>query len=362
LKKIKLALLISSICLTFILATLPLLSCTQAPTTPAPTTPAPTTPAPTTPAPTTKTTVLRVALYAPPIHDMVIDANEIFPAVEKCTGGRVKVEIYDSQKLCTLGETLDALNRGLADIASFPLPVFQSTDMPWFHAYLVPGLIKDLQGANQAANYGLIDIYQEAFHSAGLKIKIVRMFSPGCTVLITTKRVAVPEDLKGVKIACASGAEVDLMEVLGASPIAMSHPDAYEGMMRGLVDGTLGAVQTMTQYKFQEPCDYLLMQGFGAPIVATLVSEQALAKLSEADQAIVIELAKQFALSNAYKLATAQDSTIRAMTPELKEVIYPTEEQSQKWSEALAPYVDGFMEEGGDEGRQIIDIIRKYNP
>jgi TRAP-type C4-dicarboxylate transport system substrate-binding protein len=322
--------------------------------------PAPPTPAPPTPAPPTQVTVLRMALYGPPVHSSVISANEIFPAVEKCTGGRVKVEIYDSQKLCPVGETVDAVNRGLADIALFPLPYFQ-TDIPWFHAYLLPGLIKDLRGAHDAANYGLLDIYQEAFHSKGLKIKIVRMFSPGCTVMITTKRVVVPDDLKGMKMGCAGGNEVELMEFLGASGVPMSHPETYEGMMRGLVDGTISAVQTIEQYKFQEPCDYLLMQGLGAPIVPLIISEQALDKLSEADQAIVVEAGKEYMLRESYELATVESRVIQAITPELKEVIYPTAEQRQKWTEALAPFVNEFLEESGEQGQQVVDIIRKYN-
>jgi TRAP-type C4-dicarboxylate transport system substrate-binding protein len=301
-----------------------------------------------------------MALYAPPVHSSVISANEIFPAVEKCTAGRVQVELYDSQKLCPVPETIDALNRGLADIAIFPFPYFQ-TDIPWFHAYLVPGLIKDLRGANNAANYGLIDIYQEAFYSKGLNIKVVRMFSPGCTTLITRKQVLVPEDLKGMKIGCASGSEVELMEVLGASPVAMTHAETYEGMMRGLVDGTLGATQTISQWKFHEPCDYLLMQGFTAPIVGLLMSEQALNQLSEADQAIVIEIGKEYMMKESFELSTLESEVISSIKPALKDIIYPTEEQSQKWDEALAPFVDKFLEESGEKGQEIIDVIREYN-
>ena len=114
------------------------------------------------------------------------------------------------------------------DPGLYSLFLYTVGDIPWFHAYLVPGLIKDLRGANNAANYGLIDIYQEAFYSKGLNIKVVRMFSPGCTTLITKKQILVPEELKGMKLANESFSQAIIRISNGRKGLPMQ----YLGMIK----------------------------------------------------------------------------------------------------------------------------------
>jgi TRAP-type C4-dicarboxylate transport system substrate-binding protein len=47
---------------------------------------------------------------------------------------------------------------------------------------------------------------------------------------------------------------------------------------------------------------------------------------------------------------------------QLKEVVYPTPEQTQKWDEALAPLIDEWLAKAGEDGKKAFDIMREYNP
>ncbi len=162
-----------------------------------------------------KQVVLKYASYAPPQHLGTIIAQEKFPMVEKLTEGRVKVEVYHSESLFPARETVNALDKGIADLAFYPLN-YMAGQVPWINATLIPGLIKDFGGA-PAFKDGLTDMVQKDIHSLGLKVQIVGIpFTPGMTVLMTKgKRVAVPNDLKGLKIACPAKGDIEVVKLLG---------------------------------------------------------------------------------------------------------------------------------------------------
>jgi TRAP-type C4-dicarboxylate transport system substrate-binding protein len=335
------------------------------PEVPAPTTPTPTTPAPTTPAPPTspKTVTLKAAFNHPATHPTVSRFKEAFSTLEEQTSGRVKIEVYDSQTLVKVPEALDALNRGIADITSVPLPIYR-TDIPWWGVEVLPGLIKSPKGAHDAALNGIMDMYQEALHSLGLKIKIAYLYNTGVIRIVTKdKRVAVPEDLKGLKIQAFDQPSADKINALGGTAVVMPVNDAYEALLRGMLDGATGTTDAIPRYKWPEVCDYMVMYPLGGPYVGILVSEESLSKLSAADQATVISLGKLYGLTDEIDFATGVEYVIdELIAPEMKEVVYPTPEQTEKWDETLAPLIDAWLAEAGEDGQKAFDIMRKYNP
>jgi TRAP-type C4-dicarboxylate transport system substrate-binding protein len=309
-----------------------------------------------------KPVVLKYASYAPPQHLGTVIAQQTFPMVEKLTEGRVKVEVYHSETLFPARETVNGLDKGVADLAFYPLN-YMAGQMPWFNATLVPGLIKDFGGADAAFKNGLKDLVQKDMHSLGLKVQIVGTpFSPGMTLLMTKgKRVAVPSDLKGLKIACPAKGDMEVVKLLGGTPVAMPSTESYEAMTRGVVNGVISNIPGMWGRKMYEPGDYITMVPLGTAMVAVLASETGLNKLSAIDRNIVLYVAERRLLEEAYMTATLEQGYLTKMLPKLKEVVYPTKEQLAKWDEKLAPVLNDYLKTNKDKGKQVIDIIKKYN-
>jgi TRAP-type transport system periplasmic protein len=342
------------ICLVgILLITMVIGGCAQTPTTTAPTA--------TTPAPV-KTTVLKYASYSPPTHLSTITTQQVYPIVEKLTDGRVKVDVYHSESLVALKDTLDALDRGMADLSTLPLP-FLTGQIPWLRFSLIPGVFKDFRGAYDAFKFGLTELVQESIYALGVKVKIVGVpFTPGSNYLMTRgKKVVVPSDLKGMKIACPSKGDIEAMTLLGASPVALSGPEIYEALTRGVVDGTVNSISGFWGNKNQEPGDYLTMVPMGGAIVSILASEMGLSKLSAVDQEIVISVTERRALEEAFTMATNESRTLSVITPDLKEVIYPSADQLAQWNKALSPLLDGYLKQTGETGQKALDIAKKYN-
>jgi TRAP-type C4-dicarboxylate transport system substrate-binding protein len=309
-----------------------------------------------------KTVTLKATFHFPPTHSAVVHAVEAFSNLEKLTDGRVKLDIYHSATLVKPPEVWDAINRGIADFASVPLPYFRS-GLPWWGVEMLPGGLKDYKGMHDAAMNGMLDMYQEALHSKGMKITLSHIFCPGLAYIMTKgKRVATPEDMKGLKIQAAGPREADMIKAVGGAPVIMSHSEVYEALMTGLLDGTMGNMSSFGQYKAQEPAEYLCMQPFGGPYVGVLVSETGLAQLSNTDLAIFLELAIKYGLLEELFFAIGSERLLsERISPFMKEIVYPTPEQSKKWDATLAPMIDSWKEKAGEQGQKALNIIYKYN-
>jgi TRAP-type C4-dicarboxylate transport system substrate-binding protein len=309
-----------------------------------------------------KTVVLKYASYAPPTHLGTKIALEVFPMVEKLTQGRVKVEVYHSETLIPMKETLDAVNRGIADLAFIALP-YLTAQVPWGRATLIPGLVKDYRGAYDPFRYGLKDMLQQSLQARGLKVTVVGIpFCPGATYIMTkAKKVVKPEDLKGLKIACPSRGDIETVKLLGASPVAMPSSEIYEALSRGLVDGVTNNVGGFHGHKMYEHGKYLLIYPLGAAVVVDLASQENLARLSEVDRNIVLFVVEKRVLEDAFDLATGEQRRIEEMKSHLKEVVYLTPEEQKKWDEKMKPLLDDFLKATGAEGQKAVEIIRKYN-
>jgi TRAP-type C4-dicarboxylate transport system substrate-binding protein len=96
--------------------------------------------------------------------------------------------------------------------------------------------------------------------------------------------------------------------------------------------------------------------------VGVLVSETGLAQLSNTDQAIFLELALKYGLLEELFFAIGSERLLsEKISPFMKEIVYPTPEQSKKWDAALAPMIDSWKEKAGEQGQKALNIIYKYN-
>jgi TRAP-type C4-dicarboxylate transport system substrate-binding protein len=197
----------------------------------------------------------------------------------------------------------------------------------------------------------------------GVKVQIVGTpFSPGMTILMTKgKRVAVPSDMKGLKIACPAKGDMEVVKLLGGTPVAMPSTESYEAMTRGVVNGVISNIAGIWGRKMYEPGDYITMVPLGTAMVAVLASESGMAKLSPVDRSIVLYVAERRLIEEAFMTATTEQSYLTRMAPKLKEVVYPTKEQLKKWDEALSPILNDYLKTNKDKGKQVVDIIKKYN-
>src|SRR5512138_721099 len=96
--------------------------------------------------------------------------------------------------------------------------------------------------------------YQPA-ELADVKVLYVHAHGPG--ILASKKAVRSLEDFKRLKVR-ATGLSSKIVESLGGTPVAMSQPETYEALAKGVVEATLCPIETLKGWKQGEAIQYVV--------------------------------------------------------------------------------------------------------
>ena len=177
--------------------------------------------------------------------------------VGEVTNGRVKVTIYPSQTLCKVKEAVVATESGVADLSWVLLGLFPGQfrlttvlSVPFVHvptAGKIDGRTLSDAGMNSHILQELYETFPE-IQAEWANVKVLVLHTSGPLFLLTRdKPVRNQKDLKGLKIRELAGPNVEMWKLLGAAPVIMPLPAAYEAAEKGVINaasidwgGTLG--------------------------------------------------------------------------------------------------------------------------
>src|SRR5690625_362614 len=196
---------------------------------------------------------LSLADFAPDQHPV---QRELFPdwaaAIEEATDGLVTIDIYAGGTLLASGDIYPGVESGIADIGH-DVSGYNAGRLPVLNSMYLGGV--EYQNAS-VSSYVARDLVEELdpeeLHDT--ELMFIYGISPG--LLMTKEPVENLEDLKGMQIR-ASGTNVETLEALGGTPVAMPVSDAYESMSRGVIDGSLLPADTLRAFNLAEVTDYV---------------------------------------------------------------------------------------------------------
>ncbi len=307
------------------------------------------------PAPTIE---LSLSHFWPPTHFLNTEQVPAWIAdIEKATNGQVKITAYPGGTLLSGPETYDGVVKGVADIG---VSVFAYTRgrFPLLEGWELPGI--PYANATAAAMVAW-DGYQK-FQPAELNdTRVMYLFATGPGHMWTKKPVRNLEDLQGMRIR-ATGLSAKSLEVLGATPEAMSQGDATEALMKGVVDGNLSPLETLLGFKQAEYVDYLTMTPFIYNTLFFCVMNQ------EKWNSLPANVQKAFDEVNekwAEKAGNVWDSHMQegldyGVKDNGMEVIELSAEETARWKALLTPLHDAYIQDmasKGLPGKEALDWI-----
>ncbi|HOY57378.1 MAG TPA: TRAP transporter substrate-binding protein, partial [Verrucomicrobiota bacterium] len=195
---------------------------------------------------------LSYSIFFPPTHVQCITATNWANEIEKRTGGRVQITIYPAGSLSKADQCYEGVTKGISDLG---MSCFAYTRgrFPLIEGLDLPVGYPDGMTATRIAN-AMIEKHQPA-ELADVKTLYVHAHGPG--ILASKKAVRSLADLKGLKVR-ATGLSAKIVESLGATPIAMSQPETYEALSKGVVDATLCPIETLKGWKQGETIEYVV--------------------------------------------------------------------------------------------------------
>jgi TRAP-type transport system periplasmic protein len=175
---------------------------------------------------------LKIAHWVPASHPLQKAIEAWGNSLREATGGSVTYKVFPAQQLGKAFDHYDMARDGIADV-TYVNPGYQPGRFPLIGAGEIPFLMKDAKGGTQA-----FDEWYRKYAAAEMKdVKVCMAFvhDPGA-IHSKTKKVMVPEDIRGMKIRPANATIASFMTQLGATNVQSSAPEVRDILEKGVAD------------------------------------------------------------------------------------------------------------------------------
>lgn len=175
---------------------------------------------------------LKLSHWVPPTHPLNKALDEWGKSVQAASGGTITYKLYPAQQLGKAFDHYDMARDGIADV-TYVNPGYQPGRFPIIGGGELPFLMKDAKGGSMA-----LDAWYRKYAAKEMKdVKYCFAFihDPGA-IHSKTKKVMVPEDIKGMKIRPAHATMATLVTQLGGTNVQSAAPEVREILDKGVAD------------------------------------------------------------------------------------------------------------------------------
>jgi TRAP-type C4-dicarboxylate transport system substrate-binding protein len=201
-----------------------------------------------------KTYLMKIS--TPTINDVPDTfARNYGAALEKHSGGRIKVEVYPASQLGSIPRQIEGTQFGAIQCEVVP-PDFMVGLDERFEVLAAPGLVdSQLHGQRLAADPAVLKLMLGLGANKGLHG--VGLFVAEPSTLASRTPVRHLADFKGKKIRIfASQFQSVAFERLGATPVAMTLGDVLPALQQGAIDGAVTGIGPVTHMHFIDAVKY----------------------------------------------------------------------------------------------------------
>jgi len=213
-----------------------------------------------------------------------------FACVTEATNGEVEFDYYDSGKLASFFESLNAVNSGIAQI-SYIVVSAQSDKLPLTGLTMLPGLGKstvEITNATRAVLEADTVIAQE--YASNRIVPLMINIFPAYQMLSVGAPFDSVASLSGKKVSSGGGPLLMTLNTLGASGIEMATGDLYLALQQGTIDGTMLSTTSVKAYKLEEVIKSISANGhFGSAAGIWSMDSDVWATVSDAHKTAFLE-------------------------------------------------------------------------
>jgi len=277
--------------------------------------------------------------------------------VEELTGGSVVVDVQASGVLGSENDVLDAILGGSTSIDISRISAFALTSYGCNKSKLlsIPFTFENRAHFWNFANSELAPEFLNEPQELGLPVRGIFYGEEGFRHFFTVKPVSGIADFKGLKLRVSNDPVMNgMVEGLGANPTVVSFGELYSALQTGVVDG---AEQPIANYKsnaFPEVANNLILDGHTLGAVQAVITDNAWNKLTENQQAAVMEAAADTQAFNADLSETAENKVLDELKSSGCNVIDVPDKTP--WQEACAKVISENTSDQAELYQQLLDM------
>ena len=277
--------------------------------------------------------------------------------VEELTGGSVVVDVQASGVLGSENDVLDAILGGSTSIDISRISAFALTSYGCNKSKLlsIPFTFENRAHFWNFANSELAPEFLNEPQELGLPVRGIFYGEEGFRHFFTVKPVSGIADFKGRKLRVSNDPVMNgMVEGLGANPTVVSFGELYSALQTGVVDG---AEQPIANYKsnaFPEVANNLILDGHTLGAVQAVITDNAWNKLTENQQAAVMEAAADTQAFNADLSETAENKVLDELKSSGCNVVDVPDKTP--WQEACAKVISENTSDQAELYQQLLDM------
>jgi len=200
---------------------------------------------------------LRLSHWVPPSHPLQKAMEDWGASITKDSSGTITATVFPSQQLGKAFDHYDMARDGIADV-TYVNPGYQPGRFPVIGAGELPFLLADGKGGSAAL--GAWYRKYAATEMKDVKYCLAFVHDPG-SFHAKTRKVMVPEDIKGMKIRPAHATMAAFVTSLGGTNVQSSAPEVRDILDKGVADAVtfpwgsivLFGVDKVTKYHMEVP-------------------------------------------------------------------------------------------------------------
>jgi TRAP-type C4-dicarboxylate transport system substrate-binding protein len=289
-----------------------------------------------------KTFELKLSHWVPPSHPLQKALEEWGASVEKDSGGTIKYKIYPAQQLGKAFDHYDMARDGIADL-TYINPGYQPGRFPIIGAGELPFLMTNAKGGTQA-----LDAWYRKYAAQEMKdVKFCLAFvhDPGA-FHSRSKKIVVPEDIKGMKIRPAHATMATFVTMLGGTNVQASAPEVRDILEKGVADAVTFPWGSVPLFGIDKVTKYHLDMPLYVTTFAFVFNKAKYDEMSASQKKVIdSHCTPEWALKVAAPWADFEHAGIAKIRAEAGQEIYePTPAQVAEWKKAAHPLEEKWAE------------------
>ena len=285
---------------------------------------------------------LKLSHWVPPSHPLQKALEDWGASVEKESGGTIKYKVYPAQQLGKAFDHYDMARDGIADL-TYINPGYQPGRFPIIGAGELPFLMTNAKGGTQA-----LDAWYRKYAAQEMKdVKFCLAFvhDPGA-FHSRSKKIVVPDDIKGMKIRPAHTTMATFMTQLGGTNVQASAPEVRDVLEKGVADAVTFPWGSVVLFGIDKVTKYHLEMPLYVTTFAFVFNKDKYNQLSAAQKKVIDNhCTPEWALKVASAWADFEHAGIAKIKAEAGHEVYePTPAQIAEWKKAAQPLEEKWAE------------------
>jgi TRAP-type C4-dicarboxylate transport system substrate-binding protein len=309
---------------------------------------------------------LRISHWVPASHPLQKALEDWGAAVEKASGGTIHYQVFPAQQLGKAKDHYDMARDGIADL-TYVNPGYTPGVFPIIAAGELPFLMSDATGGSE----GLDAWYRKYAEKEMKDVKFCLAFIHSPSAFHSrTKKIVVPEDVKGMKVRPADATMADFVTLLGGTNVQTSAPEVRDTIERGVADAVTFPWGSLVLFGIDKVTKYHMEAPLYVTTFVLVMNKDVYNKMSDRQKKAVDDNCNTEAAARVGRpWGDFEDAGIGKVKAESGHEVYTlTADQLAQWRKAAEPLVktwaDNVKKTGVDPDAAMTELkaqLAKYN-